>query len=99
MDGQSTYTPWILIERKDPVSSFNVFPNPVLDQLSIQWDDQLKDDLNFQIIDALGRVVRQGQLSGGQLYHVIEMHDLSSAVYTIRVLHRETQVLKKFVKK
>ena len=76
-----------------------MFPNPVLDQLSIQWDDQLMDDLCFQIIDALGRIVRQGQLSEGQSYHVIEMHDLSSAVYTIRVLHHETQVLKKFVKK
>ena len=77
----------------------SIYPNPVLDQCTIQWEDALSNSVDYQIVDALGRTIRSGMLEAGSTHYQLDVKDLATAVYTIRLQHQQVQLLKKFVKR
>ncbi len=77
-------------------SSFNIYPNPVSDRLYIEALTQtLTQTLTVEIYDVYGR--RQSMVNGQQST-VIDVSDLNSGVYFIKVVTENGEAVKRILK-
>lgn len=70
------------------LSSLNIFPNPAVDQLSIDLNVEANTDLNLSILDATGKSIMsvfEGQVEKGDFKKKVEISSLSNGVYFLRV--------------
>ena len=74
-------------------SSFNIYPNPVSDKLYIETQTQI---LIVEIYDMFGR---QQSMVNGQQSMVIDVTDLNSGVYFVKVVTENGETVKRFIKK
>ncbi|MEE9350563.1 MAG: T9SS type A sorting domain-containing protein [Flavobacteriaceae bacterium] len=78
------------------ISNFSIFPNPVKNNLTVQFDT-LQQDLNISIYNVNGQEVYQKQnIISGSLD--INVSQLSSGVYFINVMSDDKVSTQKFVK-
>lgn len=80
--------------ENDIAISLTAFPNPTIDNLIVQVEDVERLKLKFQLFDAQGRLVNNGELGTHQT--IINMSELSPAVYFINVVTRENKTVKSF---
>lgn len=64
------------------VNQFKLYPNPALDQITIQVDDARLFGIQVEIIDLQGKSVKQLQLDGSETK--VSVEDLSSGVYFLK---------------
>jgi len=79
---------------------FKIFPNPVSDQSYIQFELEQNEDLNLQILDQQGRVIRtllKGQQSPGIHKILFAGHDLADGVYYCRLRIKNSIVTQKVI--
>lgn len=76
-------------------SRFKIYPNPVGDVVTIEMEGN-NEEVQFEIINALGQVVHSGLIQGR---HTIIMRELNSGIYIVRVTIDESHLLKKLIKK
>ena len=74
-------------------ASFNIYPNPVSDKLYIET---LTQTLTVEIYDIYGR---QQSMVNGQQPTVIDVTNLNSGVYFVKVVTSEGETVKRFIKK
>jgi hypothetical protein len=74
--------------------AFNVFPNPVNDQLQIIIDDNIV--YNVEIIDITGKQVYNGQVQNNS---IVDMSNLDSGNYLVRLVNENNQKVVRVVKK
>jgi hypothetical protein len=72
------------IEKPD---GFSVYPNPANSILYLKSKDNLSGDLQYQIIDVNGRVVKEGRLAGGNNQSIIDIKAVPSSVYLLRIFN------------
>ena len=84
-------------------ASFSIYPNPVNDKLYIETLTQTQtltmtqtQTLTVEIYDMFGR---QQSMVNGQQSMVIDVTDLNSGVYFVKVITSNGEVIKRFVKK
>ena len=75
--------------------AFNIYPNPVNDKLYIETLTQTQT-LTVEIYDVYGR---QQSMVNGQQSMVIDVTNLNSGVYFVKVITENGEVVKRFVKK
>lgn len=73
-------------------SSFNAFPNPVNNSLTVS----IQEDANYSLITVNGQVVKQGQLQKGE--NTLNTSNLSNGLYFLQVRTKEGVSTKKIVK-
>ena len=73
--------------------SFNVYPNPVNDRLYIETQTQT---LAVEIYDIFGRQQELSAISGQQ--SVVDVKDLNSGVYFVKVVTENGEMVKRFIK-
>ena len=76
-------------------SSFNIYPNPVSDKLYIETLTQTQT-LTVEIYDMFGR---QQSMVNGQQSTIIDVTNLNSGVYFVKVVTSEGETVKRFIKK
>ena len=76
-------------------ASFNIYPNPVNDKLYIETLTQTQT-LTVEIYDIYGR---QQSMVNGQQSTVIDVTDLNSGVYFVKVVTENGETVKRFIKK
>ena len=74
-------------------ASFNIYPNPVNDKLYIETQTQTQ---TVEIYDVYGR---QQSMVNGQQSTVIDVTDLNSGVYFVKVVTENGEAVKRFIKK
>jgi hypothetical protein len=74
-------------------ASFNIYPNPVNDKLYIETLTQTQ---TVEIYDVYGR---QQSMVNGQQSTVIDVTDLNSGVYFVKVVTENGESVKRFIKK
>ena len=74
--------------------NFNIYPNPVNDRLYIET---LTQTLTIEVYDVYGRRQELSAISGQQ--SVINVANLNSGVYFVKVVTENGEVVKRFVKK
>lgn len=75
--------------REDQVknNAIALFPNPAKDEVNLMIEENLGGNLQYEIIDAIGKIVLTGKIQPGQLKTKISTRQLKSAVYTVRLLN------------
>ena len=75
------------------VAAFNIYPNPVSDKLYIETQTQTQ---TIEIYDMFGR---QQSMVNGQQSMVIDVTNLNSGVYFVKVVTANGEAVQRFVKK
>ncbi len=79
-------------------SSFNVYPNPVSDRLYIETQT-LTQTLTVEIYDIYGRIQNLSNSATQQLSNSIDVANLNSGVYFVKVVTENGEMVKRIVKK
>ena len=82
------------LDENELGAEVDLFPNPVLNELTIQLDKTL--DLSLVITDETGRVVYQDQFNEAQ--QTIDLEYLSSGVYFLMLYNQEGAFIEKLIK-
>jgi alpha-tubulin suppressor-like RCC1 family protein len=77
-------------------SLFEIFPNPVSEQIRLQWTDKRWNNVQFEISDMLGKTILSKQTL--PFSEQIEVESLPKGVYFLHLFHAEGQVTRVFVK-
>ncbi|WP_264520107.1 M4 family metallopeptidase [Flavobacterium sp. N1994] len=71
---------------------FNLYPNPTESRLNVSLTDE---NATYEIINFLGQAIKKGKLS----QEGIDVSELNSGVYFLKVSSKQQSVSKKFIKK
>jgi hypothetical protein len=74
--------------------SLKAFPNPTVNNLTLQISDYKNEKLSYQLYDIQGRLLNNGQIVAQQTN--IEMTSLPTAIYFINVVNQENQKVQSF---
>ncbi len=77
--------------------SFQLAPNPNDGRFIIQMEMEQYSDLDFIIIDILGRPIYQKQVSGSSIFEKIEMDDMPSGNYFLLISDGSSRMVERFV--
>ena len=72
-----------------PMKDLRIYPNPTNDMVVVEWDGGYK--IILEVYDMLGNRVKQIQTTGGR--HFMDLKDLQSGMYYIRINNGELQKL------
>ena len=75
-------------------NSLSVFPNPIVDNLTLQISDYNNEKLSYQLFDLQGKLLSKGQIIAQQTQ--IKTASLPSATYFIEVLNQENKQVQSF---
>lgn len=74
--------------------SLSVFPNPTMDNLTLQISDYNNEKLSYQLFDIQGKQLSNGQIVAQQTQ--INMNSLPTATYFINVVNQENKKVQSF---
>lgn len=81
--------------------SFQIFPNPITDKVSLTLNAQKNHQLNIQITDIAGRLVftEKWQVVIGNNAKILELEALPDGIFMIQLIENQNILLKKIIKK
>jgi hypothetical protein len=86
------------VQEQSPLARMNVFPNPVVDNFSLEFDANQTDRLTISLYDMGGKLVKElynGPCYGGECLFSFNKSNLSKGIYSLilrdnkEVIHRE----------
>jgi hypothetical protein len=80
------------------MKGLKLFPNPVTDELQVQYDAPQQGDVTVSVTDVTGRLRLQetfNSRSGGNLYR-LRTSNLSNGIYIMQIMQDGNRVSKKF---
>ena len=81
---------------EEQTSSFNIYPNPVNDKLYIEAKTEIEEVV---IYDVYGRVQNLSNSATQQLSNSIDVSNLNSGVYFVKVVTENGEAVQRFIKK
>jgi Secretion system C-terminal sorting domain len=100
--GASTEQLITVIVNQSEVMELNIFPNPVVNNINIKWENRWIGDVTVEIVSINGNTVRTYEVKEVQFtkYSEFDLSNLTSGVYFIRVSGKEgTSSVVKFIKR
>lgn len=90
-------SPVFFVENEVPSTEIKVFPNPATDRLWITRTNAASTDMTYQLLDANGRTVQQGNetIPSSDDTFSITVSDLSSGVYWLQIVDNEKVIMEK----
>ena len=80
----------------DSISDFKIYPNPTIDKkVNLVLSENLVD-ANLLILDITGRTVYQKAL-GNSIMQAIDLQNLNSGLYLIKIANKNTKIIKKLI--
>lgn len=74
--------------------SLTAFPNPTMDNLTLQISDYNNEQLSYQLFDMQGKQLSNGQITAQQTQ--INMNSLPTATYFVNVVNQENKKVQSF---
>jgi hypothetical protein len=71
-----------------------VFPNPTMENLTLEISDYNNEKLSYQLFDMQGKQIINRQIAAQQTQ--INMNSLQSATYLINVLNQDNKLIQTF---
>lgn len=82
-----------LLEGADEGTDFQVYPNPVKQDLVFDFEFTVRETIPYEVISPLGRLVASGQFEPGVSTQMLDFKHLKSGMYIIRLeIGGETKV-------
>jgi len=99
-DGKYSYSNIIYITCNETIiETVSIFPNPFNDYINISFDNNLSEDMKYNIHDCSGRIVQSGILESGQsLYKLDSFESIEKGVYTIFIYNDNMRFGKSLLK-
>lgn len=86
-------------EKNKESQEFSIFPNPAKEYLDLTLNDFPKEDLQYQIIDVNGKIVKEGLFAHTKNRIKISLQSLQPSAYFLKVSNNKEVLFKqKFVK-
>jgi len=79
------------------VSDFKIFPNPSSGQVKISLNQNIGEELNVEIIDLNGRILKSFSLEKTSNQVNLNLSDLSSGVYFVNLKSQTARAVKKLI--
>lgn len=83
----------------DGDNSFDVFPNPFERDLVFDFEFTVREGAPYEVVDVQGRLVEQGTIAPGVSQYRVDLGDLKTGMYFVRVDVGSTLVVKRLIKK
>lgn len=96
-DGQLAYSAVVSVSIGKSVN-IRLTPQPVNDQLRVQFDEALKTDAAWEVLDFSGRLVLSGTLAAETATLDIDMTTLTKGSYVLRIADGAQGIVKQFQK-
>jgi hypothetical protein len=84
----------VTIRENQAGMTLTAFPNPVSDDLVLQINNQESLSFMFQVADAKGKILRNGQITSVQTH--ISMSDLPVATYFIHIWNQANEKVQSY---
>ncbi|MGZ3863897.1 MAG: T9SS type A sorting domain-containing protein [Bacteroidia bacterium] len=84
-------------ENKMAETSVKIYPNPTTDNLFVEFNES-KSKVTVEIYDILGNIVKAGTFNDARKYIVLPVADITPGIYSAKITHEGTTLVKKFVK-
>lgn len=88
----------ILLKSSTKNLEFTVKPNPFVDHIYMSVKGNLSADLNCQLFDVLGRLIKSFNIPKNQIHLPIPLEGLEVGNYLFRINHHEEHYFKILVK-
>ncbi len=75
----------ITIKVKDCLVNFSIYPNPAKNSVNLEYSVEENEQVNFELIDVLGKVQLKTQLSASNL-HQINLDNFAAGMYFYRLI-------------
>lgn len=79
------------------ISSFSIFPNPANDQLTIQFNDGFSKNSSLRILNSIGQIVLEQELSAGEKTAVIDISGFAEGIYFLNIPGEKSSVSQKLI--
>ncbi|HIF15038.1 MAG TPA: T9SS type A sorting domain-containing protein, partial [Bacteroidetes bacterium] len=73
----------------------SIFPNPGSDLIAIQVGQLVKNDLNLELIDMSGRIVKTSKINTGSTIAFFDIQTLYEGAYFIKLSNSKDMIIKK----
>lgn len=80
------------IKQAELLTQLNAYPNPIADELTIEATTKDGSKLNYSLIDALGRVILQGNIENSKA--IINTSSLEKGFYSLSIINEKGSSLK-----
>jgi hypothetical protein len=74
----------------DGIDLISAFPNPVTDRLTLRVERESFENLNYELFDVTGKVVKTGLITGYETF--IEMAGFTQSTFFLRVLDKNKAI-------
>ena len=96
LNNQAIYSTQMLSTSQYRKFDFSITPNPVVDYISIKFDQQAFVNAKIEIYDSLGKLCKSIDVNENQ--ETINIEDLLSGIYLVTVKNEIETTTKKFIK-
>jgi len=93
-DSNFEYSDIRVVEVEGDVS-INVFPNPVVDLLTVELS--INEEVNVSIFNMAGVLVKEEMMNGNRLQ--VDCSELSAGIYLVKIIGQQTQAVQKLIKR
>jgi hypothetical protein len=86
-DDQETYSNSVYLERREQFGINRIFPNPVTDQVTVQFTTDSEEDVVIRVVDCMGRFVTEQAISPNKGANSTRLgfNNLAGGLYTITI--------------
>lgn len=87
-----------LVQSSDNTFAIGIYPNPFEDNIHLSVQGNLTGNCHFQIFDILGRLVRDFTIVEKAINQPIDLSDLESATYLVKVSNKNKNYFTKLIR-
>lgn len=86
------------VDENSGIENVTVYPNPTSSVINVALTSSLNEDVTFQIIDMMGRVISTENVNiAGDYTYTANTSDLSKGIYMVNVITSKGKSIHKFV--
>ena len=85
--GSGTYGNVVVLSNSDEVNNqqyIDIYPNPSSDQVNVVFEGLLKNEVYWQLLDNMGKLIKDGKINEGIINYEIDTHEISNGLYNIK---------------
>jgi len=90
-------SPTALAENNSRQLNISVFPNPANDLLVIQAGNLVSNDMEIQLLDATGKLVKTSKINKGSTIAYFDIRTVYAGTYFINVLNGDKKITEKII--
>jgi hypothetical protein len=85
------------MEEADQLANMNLFPNPAVDQVNVEFDQAFSKDYNWRVVDLRGVELSNGQLQAGETQLQLNSYDWPAGMYFFVIGDQNFRIERKIV--